>query len=164
MTQTKQHIFHPFSSSNFFSFDIYLKKNCTHTLRNIASLSIRLVSTCFSMSNYARWDKKRDIHDASLLVMPIFEAKRRKNKREIGTIANQGWWTQPKKPPIKKNTITKHGRSKKSRSKKAGRIRPNFEKCRFERGHPTLKKVLFQITLYISSCVIQIKVTKKIAT
>lgn len=163
MTQTKQHIFHPFSSSKFFSFDIYLKKNCTHTLRNIASLSIRLVSTCFSMSNYARWDEKRDIHDASLLVMPIFEAKRRKNKREIETIANQGWWTQPKKPPIKKHDH-KTWPIKKKPFKKGRSNKAKLRKMPFRKGHPTLKKVLFQITLYISSCVTQIKVTKQIAT
>lgn len=90
MTQTKQHIFHPFSSSNFFSFDIYLKKiahiHCA-TSRPCQFDLFRPVSLCQTMLGEI---KKRDIHDASLLVMPIFEAKRRKNKREIGTIANQG--------------------------------------------------------------------------
>ena len=108
-------------------------------MRNIASLSIRLVSTCFSMSNYARWDKKRDIHDASLLVMPIFEAKRRKNKREIGTIANQGWWTQPKKPPIKKHDH-KTWPIKKKPFKKGRSNKAKLRKMPFRKGAPHSQK------------------------
>lgn len=86
MTQTLTH-FIPFSSSNFFLFLlIFIKKNCTHTLRKNVPVNSALFSLCQTMLG----EMKSDIYDASLRVMPFFEAKRRKQERTLSQ--QKGRW------------------------------------------------------------------------
>jgi hypothetical protein len=74
MTQTLTH-FIPFSSSNFFEFLlIFIKK-----MRKNVPVNSALFSLCQTMLG----EMKSDIYDASLRVMPFFEAKRRKQERTL---------------------------------------------------------------------------------
>jgi hypothetical protein len=135
MTQTLTH-FIPFSSSNFFEFLlIFIKKNAQKR-----ACQLGLV---FFMSNYAGWDEKRHIR-CKFACDAIFRSQTKETRTDIVTTKRPMKRVVNGRLPFSNVTFKKPFEKlfekavvqKNSRSKKA-----------------TLKKVLFKITLYISSCV-----------
>jgi len=136
MTQTLTH-FIPFSSSNFFYFFWYLLKKL-HT--HIAQKRACQLGLVFFMSNYAGWDEKRHIR-CKFACDAIFRSQTKETRTDIVT-------TKRPMKRVVKGRFERHVQKAVRKAVRKGRCPKNSRSKR-----ATLKKVLFKITLYISSCV-----------